>query len=234
MSLLAREGFSGYCRQTFIGGNYGLIDKDTLEPNNDFFSYYLWKNLMGRKVLDIQTYLGSGNGDTIEIQDEGEGRSGGENTKLKVYAHCTQLLDEDDDTDTDNANYLLTEKYTTRGSLTLVFTNFEKELPTNIHFPFFLEFPNEKSSETMEKDFSITERHEYILTPSTGQLDSPFTTLNEETDLKVKQTKSIPPKFIYPTMSPKVVTNPSDLVVSVPPLSYGFIVYPNAGVEACM
>jgi len=48
MSLLARKNFFGYCRQTLIGGNYGLIDKDTLQPNNDFFNYYLWKNLMGK------------------------------------------------------------------------------------------------------------------------------------------------------------------------------------------
>jgi len=33
-----------------LGGNYGLIDKDTLQPNPDFYNYHLFNSLMGPKV----------------------------------------------------------------------------------------------------------------------------------------------------------------------------------------
>lgn len=42
-----------YCRQTLIGGNYGLLDKDTFVPNPDFYSALLWDKLMGRTVLSV-------------------------------------------------------------------------------------------------------------------------------------------------------------------------------------
>ena len=68
LGIFARAGFSVYCRQTLLGGNYGLLDKDTLKPNPDFFNYVLFKRLMGPKVLDVQG-------------------AGGD---LTAYAHCTR------------------------------------------------------------------------------------------------------------------------------------------------
>jgi heparanase 1 len=40
-----------YCRQTLIGGNYGLLDTDTFVPNPDYYSALLWHRLMGTGVL---------------------------------------------------------------------------------------------------------------------------------------------------------------------------------------
>ncbi|KAI7753795.1 hypothetical protein M8C21_022231, partial [Ambrosia artemisiifolia] len=40
-----------YCRQTLIGGNYGLLNTDTYAPNPDYYSALLWHRLMGRRVL---------------------------------------------------------------------------------------------------------------------------------------------------------------------------------------
>ncbi|CAK9201177.1 unnamed protein product [Sphagnum jensenii] len=40
-----------YCRQSFIGGNYGLLNTTTFEPNPDFYSALLWNRLMGTTVL---------------------------------------------------------------------------------------------------------------------------------------------------------------------------------------
>lgn len=56
-----------YCRQTLIGGNYGLLDTDTFVPNPDYYSALLWHRLMGTRVLSIDI---SGS------------------SYLRAYAHC--------------------------------------------------------------------------------------------------------------------------------------------------
>lgn len=58
-----------YCRQSLIGGNYGLLDTTTFEPNPDYYSALLWHRLMGRKVLSA--------------------RFSGLNT-TRAYAHCAK------------------------------------------------------------------------------------------------------------------------------------------------
>ncbi|XP_058111462.1 heparanase-like protein 3 isoform X2 [Magnolia sinica] len=40
-----------YCRQSLIGGNYGLLNTTTYKPNPDYYSALLWHRLMGRNVL---------------------------------------------------------------------------------------------------------------------------------------------------------------------------------------
>ncbi|KAK4420140.1 Heparanase-like protein 3 [Sesamum alatum] len=40
-----------YCRQSLIGGNYGLLNTTTFVPNPDYYSALLWHKLMGRSVL---------------------------------------------------------------------------------------------------------------------------------------------------------------------------------------
>ncbi|KAI0498043.1 hypothetical protein KFK09_021284 [Dendrobium nobile] len=42
-----------YCRQTLIGGNYGLLDTQTFIPNPDYYSALLWHRLMGKGVLSV-------------------------------------------------------------------------------------------------------------------------------------------------------------------------------------
>lgn len=56
-----------YCRQTLIGGNYGLLDTDTYVPNPDYYSALLWHRLMGNGVLSIDF---------------------GGTSYLRAYAHC--------------------------------------------------------------------------------------------------------------------------------------------------
>ncbi|KAG8372679.1 hypothetical protein BUALT_Bualt12G0091700 [Buddleja alternifolia] len=43
-----------YCRQTLVGGNYGLLNTTTFVPNPDYYSALLWHRLMGRKVLSTK------------------------------------------------------------------------------------------------------------------------------------------------------------------------------------
>ncbi|GJN35288.1 hypothetical protein PR202_gb24041 [Eleusine coracana subsp. coracana] len=52
----ARYDTKVYCRQTLIGGNYGLLDTDTFVPNPDYYrqvTALLWHRLMGTRVLSI-------------------------------------------------------------------------------------------------------------------------------------------------------------------------------------
>ncbi|XP_031252811.1 heparanase-like protein 3 [Pistacia vera] len=58
-----------YCRQTLIGGNYGLLDTTTFVPNPDYYSALLWHRLMGRNVLST-SFSGT--------------------KKIRAYAHCAK------------------------------------------------------------------------------------------------------------------------------------------------
>ncbi|KAL1553729.1 heparanase [Salvia divinorum] len=58
-----------YCRQTLIGGNYGLLNTTTFIPNPDYYSALLWHRLMGRHVLST-----SFNGTKT----------------IRAYAHCAK------------------------------------------------------------------------------------------------------------------------------------------------
>ncbi|KAG4930101.1 hypothetical protein JHK86_047062 [Glycine max] len=58
-----------YCRQSLIGGNYGLLNTSTFMPNPDYYSALLWHRLMGGRVLST-TFYGT--------------------KKIRTYAHCAK------------------------------------------------------------------------------------------------------------------------------------------------
>ncbi|KAI3446844.1 hypothetical protein Pfo_003509 [Paulownia fortunei] len=58
-----------YCRQTLIGGNYGLLNTTTFVPNPDYYSALLWHRLMGRHVLSTN-FTGT--------------------RMIRAYAHCAK------------------------------------------------------------------------------------------------------------------------------------------------
>ncbi|GLU14662.1 hypothetical protein SLE2022_312210 [Rubroshorea leprosula] len=58
-----------FCRQTFIGGNYALLNTTIFTPNPDYYGALLWHRLMGKGVLSA-THQGS--------------------PFLRVYAHCAK------------------------------------------------------------------------------------------------------------------------------------------------
>ncbi|KAE9601771.1 putative glycosidase [Lupinus albus] len=58
-----------YCRQTLIGGNYGLLNTSTFIPNPDYYSALLWHRLMGQRVLSTSFYG---------------------TKKIRTYAHCAK------------------------------------------------------------------------------------------------------------------------------------------------
>uniref|UniRef100_A0A5B7BC77 Putative heparanase-like protein 3 n=1 Tax=Davidia involucrata TaxID=16924 RepID=A0A5B7BC77_DAVIN len=58
-----------YCRQSLIGGNYGLLNTTNFVPNPDYYSALLWHRLMGKNVLST-SFFGT--------------------KKLRAYAHCAK------------------------------------------------------------------------------------------------------------------------------------------------
>ncbi|XP_012067747.1 heparanase-like protein 2 [Jatropha curcas] len=58
-----------FCRQSLIGGNYGLLNTTTFIPNPDYYGALLWHRLMGKNVLATY-HAGS--------------------PYLKAYSHCSK------------------------------------------------------------------------------------------------------------------------------------------------
>ncbi|KAI3785668.1 hypothetical protein L1987_44792 [Smallanthus sonchifolius] len=70
LGMAAKYHTKVYCRQTLIGGNYGLLNKTTLMPNPDYYCALLWHRLMGTGVLAV---------DRVNIAPH-----------LRTYAHCSK------------------------------------------------------------------------------------------------------------------------------------------------
>jgi heparanase 1 len=69
LGMSAKYDTKTYCRQSLVGGNYGLLNKTTFVPNPDYYSALLWHRLMGKNVLSANF-------------------SGTEN--IRAYAHCAK------------------------------------------------------------------------------------------------------------------------------------------------
>ncbi|KAI5070349.1 hypothetical protein GOP47_0014692 [Adiantum capillus-veneris] len=67
MAMAASYGTKAYCRQSLVGGNYGLLNTTTFEPNPDYYGALLWHRLMGTKVLNTKVM---------------------DSQLLRAYAHC--------------------------------------------------------------------------------------------------------------------------------------------------
>jgi len=79
LGRLSQHNHSGYCRQTLVGGNYGLLDRTTFRPNPDFFVGLLFHKLMGNVVMKPAVAISSSSSS-----------SSTDNAVLRVYAHCTR------------------------------------------------------------------------------------------------------------------------------------------------
>jgi heparanase 1 len=70
MCQKALHGYDMFCRQDFVGIDYGLVDCATLAPLPDYYAGIVWAKTMGTKVLSVSSTNSS---------------SGG----IRAYAHCT-------------------------------------------------------------------------------------------------------------------------------------------------
>ncbi|KAL4564046.1 hypothetical protein LXL04_028096 [Taraxacum kok-saghyz] len=57
-----------YCRQTLVGGNYGLLNTTTFEPNPDYYSALLWHRLMGKKKGISIVLMNLDNSTTVDVK----------------------------------------------------------------------------------------------------------------------------------------------------------------------
>ncbi|OEL12980.1 Heparanase-like protein 3 [Dichanthelium oligosanthes] len=69
LGMSSKYDTKSYCRQTLVGGNYGLLNTTTFEPNPDYYSALLWHRLMGTKVLSTK-FNGT--------------------NKIRAYGHCAR------------------------------------------------------------------------------------------------------------------------------------------------
>ena len=67
----AYHGYEGFCRQDYIGGDYGLLDCSTGAPLPDYWTALLFGTTMGPRVLEVELAAVSST------------------SSVKVYAHCT-------------------------------------------------------------------------------------------------------------------------------------------------
>ena len=70
LGVLASRGHSAFCRQTLVGGYYGLLDTTTMKPRPDYYLYLLWSKIMGRRALEVS-------------------RKHSISNVVRVYAHCS-------------------------------------------------------------------------------------------------------------------------------------------------
>lgn len=141
-----------YCRQSLVGGNYGLLNTTTFAPNPDYYSALLWHRLMGRGVLSVNI-----TGPPY----------------VRTYAHCAKndtgitllLINLSNDTNVD----ILVSSYPNS-------TMYKRSLNAKESFIHkikkFLAWAGSKTSEV--KDY----RMEYHLTPKDGDLHSQTMLLN--------------------------------------------------------
>eukprot|EP00268_Persea_americana_P019499 TRINITY_DN19984_c0_g1_i2.p1 TRINITY_DN19984_c0_g1~~TRINITY_DN19984_c0_g1_i2.p1 ORF type:complete len:194 (+),score=20.36 TRINITY_DN19984_c0_g1_i2:631-1212(+) len=137
-----------YCRQSLVGGNYGLLNTTTFKPNPDYYSALLWHRLMGRNVLSTN-FTGTKN--------------------VRAYAHCAKqsegitLLLINLDSNTTVQVHVTTDSAINKVSKHRRHPRHPRKIPDWMHRP---------------KKTIATSREEYHLTAINGDLHSQTMLLN--------------------------------------------------------
>ncbi|VAI28050.1 unnamed protein product [Triticum turgidum subsp. durum] len=193
-----------YCRQTLIGGNYGLLDTDTYVPNPDYYRQVsvvalLWHRLMGNGVLSIDF---------------------GGTSYLRAYAHCGKQKG--------GIALLLINLSQNMGSMVTVRNDLNVGLAQGqgitrdssfVHgLKRTVSWVGSKASDGLEK------REEYHLTAQDGNPLARTMLLNG-VPLELTEDGDIPPMY------PVQVSASSPIYVA--PLSIAFVVFPDFEADAC-
>ncbi|KAK6920938.1 Glycoside hydrolase, family 79 [Dillenia turbinata] len=214
LGMSSKYGTKVYCRQTLIGGNYGLLNTTTFVPNPDYYRqecYYflknychiialLWHRLMGKSVFSVE-------GDSSSF--------------LRTYAHCTKG----------------------REGVTLLLINFSKQtefrinvkngMNINVLVDYDIIYKGSSFMHSSKRAVSWVgskasdgplHREEYHLTPKDGYIRSQTMVLNGKL-LEVSDNGDIP------TLEPQLVN--VNLPISMAPLSMAFVVMPHFDATAC-
>jgi len=117
----AKLGFEAFCRQDYIGADYGLVDCSTGAPLPDLWSLLLWTRLtsptvLSAKVAAIQPIKGVASS-RAGIDSSGHVEKEVVRSNLRLYAHCTPRTAWDDLLAADEDEHVMT------GQTTLVAIN---------------------------------------------------------------------------------------------------------------
>ncbi|GMI94760.1 glucuronidase 3 [Hibiscus trionum] len=166
LGMASKYDTKTYCRQSLVGGNYGLLNTTNFEPNPDYYSALLWHRLMGRNVLST-SFAGS--------------------EKIRSYTHCAKqskgitllLINLDNSTTVQaklafNSTMTLRHKHRSR-------TSHHKH---RIHKTTVIKLPKGTDAKIR--------REEYHLTAKDGNLQSQTVLLNGNI-LSVNSSGNIPP-----------------------------------------
>ncbi|XP_033138442.1 heparanase-like protein 1 [Brassica rapa] len=165
LGMSSKHNTKVYCRQTLVGGFYGLLEKGTFVPNPDYYSALLWHRLMGKGVLSVQT--------------DGP-------PQLRVYAHCSKgregvtllLINLSNQSD-----FTVSVSNGVNVALNVESKPKKKSLLDTLKKPF--SWIGNKASD------GYLNREEYHLTPENGELRSKTMVLNGK-PLKPTETGDIP------------------------------------------
>jgi heparanase 1 len=109
LAAMAKNGYSGLCRQDYIGADYGMVDCSTGAPLPDYFTALLWARTMGPNVLSSAA--------TDKVTGKPQPP---ETSAMRIYAHCTNKG---------------TAMYSdTSGGVTILAINLG-DTPSTLHFP---------------------------------------------------------------------------------------------------
>ncbi|KAI4343929.1 hypothetical protein L6164_011218 [Bauhinia variegata] len=141
-----------YCRQTLVGGNYGLLNTTSFTPNPDYYSALLWQRLMGKSVLAVTSDASS--------------------PHLRIYAHCSK--------DREGVTLLMINlSNQTHFILDVQNDMIIKAEAKSIHSEnSFIHHLKKAFSWVGTKGSDVTYREEYHLTPRDGNLRSQTMELN--------------------------------------------------------
>ncbi|KAI4379885.1 hypothetical protein MLD38_006126 [Melastoma candidum] len=152
-----------FCRQTLIGGGYGLLNSSTFQPNPDYYSALLWHRLMGSRVLSTN-FTGT--------------------NEIRAYSHCsknstgiTMLLINLDGNTTVQVDVMV-EDISPSGTLVALQEGHSRKS----------KFASLSKGSIFETDV----REEYHLTAQDGDLSSQVALLNGQV-LSVNSSGTIPP-----------------------------------------
>ncbi|KAL3683795.1 hypothetical protein R1sor_001817 [Riccia sorocarpa] len=176
-----------FCRQTFIGSHYGLVDS-SFNPYPDYYGALLWSQLMGKGVFDV------------EIQ--------GGTKEVRAYAHCQR---------------------SNKGGLTLLVLNYSNSTRHHLNLSLLSNLADESHyitkhllafSEASSEDMRL----EYHMSAPNSNMSSDVVLLNGQLLLVTASGE-------LPTLAPVKVNSASP--ISLEPLTYAYVVIPNANVPAC-
>ncbi|XP_024967541.1 heparanase-like protein 3 isoform X1 [Cynara cardunculus var. scolymus] len=173
-----------YCRQSLIGGNYGLLNTTTFEPNPDYYSALLWHQLMGKTVL-ATNFSGT--------------------KKMRSYAHCAKKSD-------GITLLLINLDTTTTVNVTLTINSLLKSWGHDNHLrqPHTRKGIRMVRQDTKTGESAI--REEYHLTAKDGNLHSQTMVLNGK-ELTVNEAGDIPPlEPLNVSISEPITVTPNSIV----------------------